>query len=320
MEKNDLVKDISIIDYLEKRGFKFKAAGGGKHFCSSPFSRDTNWSFCVYPTNTYFDWSTGHGGNIISLHSRLMGLSFSDAINDLTANNTYEKYKPNYKQYKQSKDFFKDFDYKKYINTNATEVEEIQTYAASRRITSGYLPGVFFTREQDKKGHEWWVRNPSMMFLHQDENGNICGAKFRKIRNQTPKDQSPRFSARGSLELYVLENHNLLGPKKTNLYFVESETSANALWSFLKDRGVSAVVASSGGVSSPPKRLPERYKDLPVKLIIDYDGDEELYQKRLRLYKHLNAQPIKMILPKGEDINSLYCQDKMYLIEHLLLK
>lgn len=321
MEKNDLVKDISIIDYLEKRGFKFKAAGGGKHFCSSPFSRDTNWSFCVYPTNTYFDWSTGHGGNIVSLHSRLMGLSFSDAINDLTANNTYEKYKPNYKQYKQSKDFFKDFDYKKYINTNAAEVEEIQKYAASRRITSGYLPGVFFTREKDEKGHERWVRNPSMMFLHQDENGNICGAKFRKITLQTPKDQSPRFSARGNLGFFILRGHqdNELSEQAV-LYVVESESSAISLSDYLNQIKTPSVVLSTGGVSSPPKRIPAKYKGLPVKLIIDYDGNEKLYQERLKLYSHLNAEPIKMILPKGEDINSLYCQDKMYLIEHLLLK
>ncbi len=64
--------------------------------------------------------------------------------------------------------------------------------------------------------------------------------------------------------------------------------------------------------------LLQEYRELKKKLIIDYDGNEELYQQRLKLYEGLGAEPIKLILPKGEDINSLYCKKQMWLIEHML--
>lgn len=309
------VKDISIKDFLEKQGFVFRHAGGGKFFCSSPFSRDSNWSFCVYPTNTYFDWSTGHGGGVVSLYSRLFGVTYSDAYRNLKNENSYAKYKPNYKQYKQEPNFWKNFDYKKYVNTNEKEIARIQEYATNRRITEGYLPGVFFTRENEK-----WIRNPSLMFLHRDQNNSICGAKFRKITKE-----EPRFSARGALGFYILQTNPLVKP--TQVYVVESESSANSLWMYLKNLGggfaeKNIVILSKGGVSTAPdaNELPKEFQNLPTKLIIDYDGNEVLYKERLKLYKNLNAIPVKIILPKGEDINSLYCQDKMYLIEHLLLK
>jgi hypothetical protein len=66
------------------------------------------------------------------------------------------------------------------------------------------------------------------------------------------------------------------------------------------------------------KELPEHLQNSKIKLIVDFDGNEKLYQERLRLYKDLGAEPIKLILPKGEDINSLFVKKQMYLIEHLL--
>ena len=63
---------------------------------------------------------------------------------------------------------------------------------------------------------------------------------------------------------------------------------------------------SIGGVGTNVTELPDRYKSVKsINVIIDYDGDDELYEKRLSKFKELGA-PIKMELEKGEDINSMY--------------
>jgi len=172
------------------------------------------------------------------------------------------------------------------------------------------MPGVFFTYD-DATGN--WKRNPAMMFIHKDESMRITGAKFRKITND-----GSRFSARGKLGFYILETECSESFYKKTVFLVESETSANSLWEFLKRKNRPAIVISTGGVSLVPDELPKAYKDLPKKLIIDYDGNETLYNDRLKLYSHLGAKPIKLILPKGEDINSLFNLNKIDLIEYLL--
>lgn len=341
------ILQISIKDYLEGIGIPTRKEGS-RYFASSPFSRDSNWSFVIYPTNTYFDFSTGHGGNIINLVSRLNGISLSDAANQLRNGVKHEKYKPNYKKIKE--ELFKEVEFKleKYINHNEEECEKIHAYAKNRGITEGYFCGVFFTRfvESDPKmdrpilSGSKWIRVPALGFLHVDKNLKPCGAKFRKIITGTPKDQSPRFSARGNLGFYMFftqtkevfgtETHQMmsisekiaqLNTQSCVLYVVESESSANSLASWLQKHQISSVVLSRGGVSSACKTedLPEQLQGLQKKLIIDYDGNEELYQQRLQLYSDLDAQPIKLILPKGEDINSLYVKNEMWKIENLLL-
>jgi len=335
---NEDITKISIKDYLEGIGINTRKEGS-RYFCSSPFSSDRNWSFCIYPTNTYFDFSTGHGGNIINLVARINNLSLSDAAKQLRAGIKFELYKPTYEQIKEEIVNTNEFDLTKYINKNPEEIQRIKAYAESRGITEGYECGVFFTRRNrferalgnrtgvvspwkigitDSTGSGLdWVRNPALMFVHVDKNLKPCGAKFRRIDKQ-----EPRFSARGILGFYLLETHPLV--KSTLLYVVESESSANSLWSFLKSYGTvtqNYIVLSRGGVTSAPKLsdLPEDLQKLPIKLIIDYDGSEELYKERLKLYEDLKAEPIKLILPKGEDINFLYCRNEMWKIESLLL-
>lgn len=328
------IKDISIVNYLNEIGIETRKEGP-RYFCSSPFSSDRNWSFCVYPGNTYFDWSTGHGGNIINLHSRIRGISTADAYNELKDGIAHEKYKPNYKYFKEKDEFWEEFSVERYINRRDDEIAAIKEYASRRGITENYVPGVFFSRSRDSESERLpggnvsgrnWIRNPAIMFVHVDKNLKPCGAKFRKIKQSEDRDQSVRFSARGKLGFY------LLFPQKTGsqswvqttqsvLYVVESESSANSLWSHIDQcLNTNSVVLSMGGVSSAPKlqELPELIRGMSKKLIIDYDGNEELYQERLKLYKDLNAEPIKLILPKGEDLNSLFVKKQMYLIEHLL--
>src|SRR6185369_2218243 len=193
----DEILNISITDYLNGIGITTKREGN-KTFCSSPFSRDTNWSFCIYPTNTYFDFANGHGGNIVNLYSRINGCTIAEAFKALKEGIKYEKYKPNYKETKRAQEALQQpFDYQKYVNTDPKECEEIKAYAASRGITEGFFCGVFFTRPKptlEKLGLNKWLRVPALGFLHVDKNNKPCGAKFRKIRKSEDYDQSPRFS------------------------------------------------------------------------------------------------------------------------------
>lgn len=330
---NEDITQIPIKDFLEGIGVVTRKEGS-RYFCSSPFSSDRNWSFCIYPTNTYFDFSTGHGGNIINLVSRLYQLSLSEAAKQLKQGIQHEKYQPNYKKIKQTEEFWTDFKVEKYTNKDEGEIAQIRAYAESRGITDGYFPGVFFTRCYDHRGSTGdnglssgeryrlnkWIRVPALGFLHVDKNLQPCGAKFRRIiAKEGSNDQSARFSARGNLGFYLMRSSGNVQPNV--LYIVESESSANSLYMYLKGIGRSAVVVSRGGVSSAPNPsdLPEQFQKLQKKLIIDYDGNEQLYNERLKLYSGLDAQPIKLILPKGEDLNSLYCKGEMWKVEQLLL-
>ena len=309
----DEAKEISIKDYLERRGIRVEPSGK-KLFCSSPFSKDTNWSFAIYPNNTFYCWSTGRGGDIIKLVQLLEGVDFIGALEHLEST-SYQKYQVNYTKFKEDENFWKDFDYTKYLTHNEQEKQAIISYGASRSIHSGYHCGVYFTRDFESGT---WIRHPSLMFLHEDKDGNIVGAKFRQIPNVDGTYNGPRFSHRGRPGFYILSAGTDQTFRRMEGWLCESETSTNSLWNYFKNNSRPAVIVCCGGVSSPPKELPVCFQDKKVRLIIDYDGDEKLYQERLKLYEHLNVKPIKIILPKGEDINSLYHKNEMWKLETLL--
>ena len=84
----------------------------------------------------------------------------------------------------------------------------------------------------------------------------------------------------------------------------------------MKSIHYSCRVVSYGGVAAVPKELPF---DMPTKIIIDFDGNEKLYEERLELYGHLRGVPIKMMLPKGEDLNSLWVKNKIQIVNKLIL-
>jgi hypothetical protein len=101
---------------------------------------------------------------------------------------------------------------------------------------------------------------------------------------------------------------------------VEGESNANSLWQYYQDIRKNCVIISFGGVGNLPTTLPSKYDNISDRrLIIDYDGDPELYSKRLEKYKHYDLKPITLLLPKGEDINSLYCKKQMNLIKGKIL-
>lgn len=309
------LREYPIMDYLNSKGITLREEGN-KAWCSSPFSRDSNWSFCVYKdTNSFFDWSTGIGGDVFALIKSLEQINFADAIKLVKSKNFQPIKVPNYKQFKENKTFSKEFRLSAYINNDPGDVEMIKRYAESRGIVDNYIYGKFYQRIGEDL-----IPVPAMMFVHVDEDGQICGAKFRKVNNFNSRDgrNNARFSARGALGFYTLEYIPASHFLEPVVFLVESETSANSLHRYLREQNIPNIVISPGGVASVPKKLPPKYKDLTLKIIIDYDGNEDLYQERLKRYNHLNGIPLKLILNKGEDINSLYCSKQMYKIETLI--
>ena len=300
------IRSIDLVEFLTSRGIPSKPQDGNRIMFRSPFCRDTNYSLCVYThTNSFYDWSQGFGGSIIDLVMAMDNLSISGAANYLKQGK-FESYKKNFKEAKRIQ---KNFEYTRYLTTDEQELEAIREYSLSRGWTNGYESGVFYILEDSE-----WTRVPSVMFLHRDENNKICGAKFRKIN-----DSQPRFSARGRMAFYILESVSNENYGPPTLYVVEGEGNANSLWQYLTQMKQNCVVISFGGVGSLPDKLPEKYQNIKdKKLIIDFDGDEELFSKRICLYSSYDLKPIKLCLAKGEDINSLYLNNQMKLIDKLL--
>lgn len=176
-----------------------------------------------------------------------------------------------------------------YLDITKEEADRIDQYALSRKITEGYLKGA--TKFEG-------IRKLCMVYPYQD-NGVVVGAKFRTI--EAGKD---RMRLRGCLGLYILGN----GPFRV---LVEGEANANSLYMWYKDQGINATVASSGAVSTPPTWKADR-------VMIDFDGDDAKYNDRILKWGHLGT-PVKLRLPKGEDINSLYVKGSLGLVGHLLV-
>lgn len=300
------IKEISIVDYLTQRGIELKKKSG-YWLCKSPIHKDTNWSCVIYPTNSFYDWSVGYGGSIIDLVMAMENISLGLAIKHLSQNN-FPKIQSNYIESKKTTQA--DFEYTRYLNTFDEDNKAIHEYAKSRGLVNGYECGVYYTNIDDL-----WYRHQALMYIHRSETGQICGVKFRNIDITSTE----RFSSRGKMGFYILEYIDKDNFGEPTLYVVEGEANANSLWQHCQDIKRNCVVISFGGVGNLPDRLPLKYDYISErKLIIDFDGNEELYYKRIRLYRHYVLVPSKLILPKGEDINSLYCKKEINLINQLL--
>lgn len=273
------VRDISIIDYLSRKGFKITRRGN-KWFTSSPYSNDRTPSFCIFPDNAFKDFSSGKAGNIITLAK-----FFGDDIRDL------DNIKPWIAPKIVAKKPFNNSIPYYYTNIDESEKNQVQSYADSRKLTN-YISG---TVKEFREGNS--TQMLSVIFPHQDLDGSISGAKFRFIQ---PLD-SQRFTSRGVLGYYLLEPPH----RAKDFVLVEGEANCDSLYTYFQSVGRLAVVACSGGVHNIPKELPYRHKGMRVKLIIDYDGDEDKFNYRTAAYNHLNPEIIKIPLDKGVDINDL---------------
>lgn len=292
-------KAYPIISIMERCGLGSGKKRGNRVFYSSPFSSDSDPSFCIFvEDNRYFDFSNGDGGDSINLYMKLKGCSFKDAIRELSGDVSFdsiEAFVINKSKPKKNKKDIEPFDKNKFLIANEEEINEIKKYAESRNIRDGYYPSKVFDTS--------FIKEPmklALMFVH--NNGEIdTGAKFRFI-----SPEKSRFTSRGILTSYILENMIPNHFSSKRIYVCESETSANSLWMICRELSLNAIIISMGGVSSQIE-IPTKYKDIENKfLILDYDGDEEKYLKRVDFHKNFDGKSLKIMLDKGSDLNSIY--------------
>lgn len=297
-------KEISMLDYLSSCGYE-PTTMGSKTFFKSPFSYDNTPSLCVYRnTNTFYDWANGFGGDIIKLVMSIEEVSFVEAV-EILLSGEIRMFEPTV----QEEIADREFDLPKFLKYTDEEAFEIRSYAFKRGIRRNFTPSVFIIKDAGN-----FIRRPSVGYIHRDENMETCGIKMRDINPY--KDR--RFSARGSQKFYITTNNffDTEGP----LYIVESESSANSLHEYLCIIKQPCTIVSFGSWSNVPKELPPTLNCIDKrKVIIDYDGNEELYSERIAKFGHLDAKEVKLELPKGEDINSLFVSGKIHKYKNLFI-
>jgi hypothetical protein len=309
-EDTAIAKKVKIEEYLAWKGIKVKPIGK-HHWCSSPFTSDTSWSFCIYKeNNTFYDWSTGMYGDVIDLAQNMEGKGFKDTVELLLDNSKdWLPFVPSMKTVPP-----KDFKLHPYITSNKREMKEIRAYAKERKILTDYTFGVVQKKVSASKNFEEYYRVPGILFIHKDQYMNIIGFKMRVLPAYCVQLDYPRFAARGRLGWYILYNKYYThekSDKPITLYIIESETSANSLKAVAMERDKPCVILSAGSVTSCPP-LPSVFDKVEdKKVIIDYDGNEELFNLRKEGYEKYGAEIVKLELPKDEDINSLYVKDKL---------
>lgn len=286
---------MSITSYLSGRGFIFERRGKIL-FTNSPFnSGDKTPSFAVYDDVRFKCYSTGKAGNLITL---MRHFNDNNPVPPLRCVEVKEKEAKSWGGKIPSK----------YLDVTTAEATEVHQYAKSRKLTTGYLPGVSYYMKEGK----WERSTPGLLFPHEID-GVITGFKLRFI---SPIN-GQRFTTRGKLGFYLREQ---LFDSFHHPTFDIVEGEANALslslyyWSIQRP----SIVGSTGSVTSIPKALPSKYASIKARLLVDFDGNEAKWQERISAYSRLNLEPIKIILPKGEDINSLWIRGEMGLIENLL--
>jgi hypothetical protein len=292
-----------ILPYLEGKGVKMRKEGN-LYRCSSPFSSDSTWSFTIYPkTDSFYDFSNRFGGSFEVLVSKLEGVSIKEAYTKQTDSVEVKQHSVPVKQFSTS--YFK--------TTKKTIVDDVDEYANSRGIVEGYEPATINIPVEGEL-----IKLPAILFIHRDENLKVTGGKFRLVPKHDKLNQ--RFTARGKLAWYVLDNLHIESYLEPRIYIVESETSANSLWMYLRSYDIPAVVLSAGAVGATPE-IPHIYKGIADKrVVIDYDGSEEKFNERSNIYRESYEEVaiVKIVLPKGEDISSLYAEKRMYLVENLI--
>jgi hypothetical protein len=303
LEFNDkilLARRKSILEILGRLNVKVERRGSVS-FCRSPSNRDSEASLVIYPTsNIFIDYSSGVKGDSIVLYRHFTGKSFVDAVDELcdmgVKTNPYkpkpvEEYSPPF------------FDITNYLSSDREAISNIDEYASKRKIKEKYIHCHMYG----------FNTQPAIGFVHTNKYGTVCGLKMRSIQ-----DYGQRYIGVGRLMYYVLDNISDIDT--ACIYFSESETSSNSLYSFLKENNVNCVVISGGGWSSTPIEPPIKYQCIKERyIIIDFDGSEELYQERLKRFNKNKYPSIKIPLKKGEDINSLYISGEIDNYKQLII-
>jgi hypothetical protein len=294
-------RNVPIVEYLESKGIELKKRAS-RYVCHSPLSDETKPSFYIYPENTFFCFSSGTGGDVVTLFMLVEEVKFLDALKGLSEfSDTHQVdttiYKKSLSREKSKK--FGRFDLKSYwIDTaKVSAILRVNAYAEERGFLKGsYITSRYWAYDEDNKTFEEYY---GVGFPLVDYYGNICGIKIRNIIGAYPK-----FQQRGASGFYVYEN--IVESKEPVVYIVESETSASCFARYVKDKGINCVIVSFGGINSVPNCLPFKWDYLTNRyLIIDYDGDEKKWLSRSDSFKHLRAKNIKIPTDKGNDLATL---------------
>jgi len=297
-KKLALAKQKSIVSFLRRQGLHVERKGR-IYTMKSPFTDETNPSFVIYESNGKFiDYSSDKAGDIIDLVMALKGVSMPKAVDIIMKE---DKELPNVDIIPKGRPV--KIHIRQYLQKDGEHIKDILRYARLRKIPSHhFMAGVVKLWDLDSESFE---EHDAMIFPHYSD-GMISGFKARLIFNN-----EQRFTARGKLGFYIL--HTRRGVGKERLYVVESETSASSLCSFLEKYQVNATILCFGGVNQQLNiKIPKKYRNLFRRyLVIDYDGDEELYKSRVERFKNLGLKDVKIEVEKGEDINSLYMKGMM---------
>lgn len=153
---------MTVLEYLSSQGISAQRKGR-LYVCSSPFSSDSDPSFTIYPdTDSFYDWSTGFGGGLPQLISKMENVSLAKA---------FEKSGP--REILPSKPK-KEFVLNKYKAYEKVLIKQSCDYALSRKITEGFIPGRYPSLINNV-----WVDLPVLIFPHHDPNMELTGAKMR---------------------------------------------------------------------------------------------------------------------------------------------
>ena len=304
---DDKLKALSvpISIFLESEGIKIMRRLD-RWVCLSPITNEKNPSFYVYPENKFYCFSSGTGGDVIDLVRIMKALNFMDAIRLLLNLRDKEGFNEDlfHRSTTARKKSFGTFSLSSYVTKLPEDRVLINAYSSFR----GFCPDSYLhctykdpIELDNHKRTVKFIKKLGVGFPQTDFFGNICGLKIRAIEESAFR----RFNQRGKPGYYLLEN--IVSDKiDPTVYIVESETSASAFFDFIKKEEINAIVISFGGINQVPNSLPCKWEYLTKrKLIIDFDGDEGLWDKRIESFKHLNAEPIKIATVKGEDLAEL---------------
>lgn len=309
ISSDDIIKAKSfpIEHYLNSIGVHISNGSGRKFFCLSPLTDEKTPSFRVdRSSNRFVDYSSGKKGDVIDLHMALSGDDFVRTVvylsmKDIVPYATAIERKP------RKINNVEEFDVENFPGFNMTDHEMFSAYKyADSRLILRYCIKPIKVLERI-----------GIAFTHKWIYGGVSGFKVRFI-----DDQQPKFYMLGNTGFCCFESGSV--KDNTPLYICESETSSVSLFYFFLMNNFNAVVITAGGVygvsSIKSGYIPMNYSNLKdIRVIIDYDGDEEKYKERISQYEKFGGRDIRLVLNKGEDLNTLLVSGKIFDYKNVLL-
>ncbi|MCU0438825.1 MAG: toprim domain-containing protein [Raineya sp.] len=142
-------KNYPISEILKQNAFEPIKAGNRTTFYFSPFRNEKTPSFAVYPnTNTFFDFGTGLGGDVIKLVCELQKITFIEAIKMLRENETFFFISPT--STKEEKDNFLSIESIKNLS-NSYFLKYIEKRKIDIAIAQKYLKEIYYKTSPSQK-------------------------------------------------------------------------------------------------------------------------------------------------------------------------